>query len=55
MAIYLEPRDVIADLEDFSSVLIVSCPMCPQISLAMQKQKPLIEFFKYGFKLLRPT
>ncbi len=48
MAIHLEPRDVIADLEAFNSVLIVSCPMCPQISLAMQKQKPLIEFFKHG-------
>ncbi|MEM6353698.1 MAG: hypothetical protein AAF766_23350 [Cyanobacteria bacterium P01_D01_bin.14] len=50
MAIYLEPRDSIADLEGFNSVLIVSCPTCPQISLAMQKQKPLFEFFKGGFK-----
>ena len=29
MPIYLEPRDVAADLEGFKSVLIVSCPICP--------------------------
>lgn len=50
MAVYLEPSDVIADLENFKSVLIVSCPICPQISLAMQTQKPFIEFFKHGLK-----
>lgn len=50
MAIHLEPRDVIAELEGFKSVLIVSCPMCPQMSLAIQKEKPFIEFFKHGLK-----
>ena len=50
MPVHLEPRDVTADLEDFSSVLIVSCPVCPPMCLAMQKKKPFIEFFKHGLK-----
>lgn len=50
MAIHLEPRDAIADLEEFKSVLIVSCPMCPQMSLAIQTEKPFMEFFKHGLK-----
>jgi hypothetical protein len=50
MPIYLEPRDVTAKLEKFASVLIVSCPVCPAMSLAMQKKKPFIEFFKHGLK-----
>ena len=50
MPIYLEPQEVMADLENFNSVLIVSCPICPQMSLAMQKQKPFLEFFKHGLK-----
>jgi len=50
MPIRLEPRDVTADLETFNSVLIVSCPICPAASLAMEKNKPLIEFFKNGLK-----
>ncbi len=50
VAVYLEPRDIIDDLEDFNSVLIVTCPICPQMSLAMQQKKPFLEFFKHGFK-----
>ncbi len=50
MPILLEPRDVTEDLKGFKSVLIVSCPMCPPMSLAMQKKKPFIELFKHGIK-----
>ena len=50
MALYLEPLDLSEDLEKLKSVLIVSCPVCPAVSLAMQKQAPLIEFFKHGIK-----
>ena len=50
MPVYLEPMDVTSELETIGSVLIVSCMMCPPMSLAMQKKKPLIELFKYGFK-----
>ena len=50
MPVYLEPRDATADLEGFASILIVSCPVCPPMSLAMQKKKPFIELFKHGLK-----
>ena len=50
MPVYLEPQDVSADLENFKSVLIFSCPICPPMCLAMQKKSPFIEFFKRGFK-----
>jgi hypothetical protein len=50
MPIHLEPRDVTADLEGFSSVLIVSCPICPPVCVSMQKKRPFIEFFKHGLK-----
>lgn len=51
MPIYLEPRDVTSELEKFRSVLIVSCLMCPPISLAKQKKQPLIDVSKHGFKM----
>lgn len=50
MPVYLEPKNVSADLEKFSSVLIVSCPICPPMCLAMQKKLPFIELFKSGMK-----
>ncbi len=50
MPLHLEPLDVSADLENFSSVLIVSCPVCPPMCVAMQQKSPFIEFFKRGLK-----
>jgi hypothetical protein len=50
MPVHLEPLDVSADLENFRSVLIVSCPVCPPMCLAMQQNSPFIEFFKRGLK-----
>lgn len=50
MPIFLEPRDVIDDVKDFRSILIVSCPICPPMSLAMQKKRPFINLFKHGLK-----
>jgi hypothetical protein len=50
MPVHLEPQDVSVDLEKFKSVLIVSCPVCPPMCLAMQKNSPFIEFFKRGIK-----
>lgn len=50
MPIHLEPRDVSADLENFNSVLIVSCLVCAPMSVAMQQKSPFIEFFKRGLK-----
>jgi hypothetical protein len=46
----LEPIDVSADLEGATSVLIVSCPVCPPVSLAIQKDSPLMQVFKSGLK-----
>lgn len=50
MPLHLEPLDVTRDLADVSSVLIVACPVCPAVSLAIQKGSPLIEVFKRGLK-----
>lgn len=50
MPLHLEPLDVSGDLEGVGSVLIVSCPVCPPVSLAIQKGSPLLEVFKRGLK-----
>ena len=50
MPINLEPIDVSGDLDNVDSVLLVLCPVCPQFSLAMQKDSPWIELFRYGLK-----
>jgi len=50
MPINLAPKDVSADLAHTSSALIVYCPVCPQISLAMQTNSPWIELLKSGLK-----
>lgn len=50
MPLHLEPLDLFERLKDFSSVLIVSCPVCPPASLASDNGTPLIEFFKHGIK-----
>ena len=50
MPLHLEPLDVSGDLDDITSVLIVSCPVCPPVSLAIQRNSPFIELFKSGLK-----
>ena len=50
MPLHLKPQDVIKDLENSSSVLIVSCPVCPPVSLAIQNDSPFMEVFKSGLK-----
>ena len=50
MPLHLEPLDVSGDLGDVTSVLIVSCPVCPPVTLAVQKGSPLIEILKSGLK-----
>lgn len=50
MPLHLEPLDVSVELESYKSVLIVSCPVCPPVSLATDKGSPFIEFFKHGIK-----
>ena len=50
MPLHLEPTDVSSELKDCRSVLIVSCPVCPPVSLAARENSPFIEFFKSGIK-----
>lgn len=50
MPLHLEPLDLLERLQSYSSVLIVSCPVCPPASLASDNDTPLIEFFKHGIK-----
>ena len=48
MPLHLEPLDLYEKLQGYSSVLLVSCPICPPISLATDYGKPFMEFFKHG-------
>lgn len=50
MPLHLEPLNLYDKLQHYSSVLLVSCPVCPPISLATDKQMPFMEFFKHGIK-----
>ena len=50
MPLHLEPVELSTELENYKSVLIVSCPVCPPASVATEKNAPLIEFFKSGIK-----
>ena len=50
MPLHLKPLDMSSELEGYDSVLIVSCPICPPVSLATDKGSPLKEFFKSGLK-----
>ena len=50
MPLHLEPLDLYDKLHGYSSVLLVSCPVCPPVSLATDKKMPLMEFFKHGIK-----
>lgn len=50
MPLHLEPLDLLERLQSYSSVLIVSCPVCPPASLASHNDAPFIEFFKHGIK-----
>ena len=50
MPFHLEPLDIYDRLRDYKSVLLVSCPVCPPVSLATDNNQPLMEFFKHGIK-----
>lgn len=48
MPLHLRPLDVSKDLEGVRSVLIVSCPVCPSVSLAIETASPFIEVSRRG-------
>jgi len=46
MPIYLKDADVVAEVANFRSALIVVCRFCPAASLAVRNDKPFLEFFR---------
>ncbi|MDJ0926601.1 MAG: hypothetical protein QNJ73_03035 [Gammaproteobacteria bacterium] len=50
MPVYVEPRDLTAELAEFNSVLIVCGPVCPPMCLSMQQEPPFIDFVRSGLK-----
>lgn len=50
MPLHLKPLDIFDRLQSYSSLLIVSCPVCPPASLASDNDSPFIEFLKHGIK-----
>lgn len=46
MPFYLKDRDIIPDIGEAKSVLIVPCRFCPAASLAVRERKPYIELFR---------
>jgi hypothetical protein len=50
MPLHLESLDLSDRLENYKSVLLVSCPVCPPTSVASDNDSPLVEFFKHGIK-----
>jgi hypothetical protein len=50
MPLHLEPLDLSDALENCKSALIVSCPVCPPVSLATDRDSPFMEFLRHGIK-----
>ncbi len=50
MPFYLEEIDVVSDLADARSVLIVPCRFCPAASLAVKSKEPYIDFPRRGLE-----
>ena len=50
MPLHLEARDVFAELDGLESVLIVTCPICPPVSLATDNDAPLMKILRSGVK-----
>lgn len=46
MPIHLNELDVVFEVEELDSALIVACNMCAGASLAMKENKPFIQFFR---------
>ena len=50
MPFYLDVIDVIPEVVDFKSVLIVPCRFCPAASMAVRSNEPYIEFPRRALK-----
>lgn len=50
MPIHFEDRDVTAEVEGLSSALIVTCNMCPAITVAIREAKPFLNLLRSPWK-----
>ena len=50
MPFYLKEVDIVSDVAEFQSTLIVLCRFCPAASLALRKNQPYIELFRRFLK-----
>ena len=50
MPLHLEDMDIISEVEGLSSALIVPCNMCAAATVAIEEDKPFIQFFKNFLK-----
>jgi len=46
MPFYLKHKEVLSELKQFKSVLIIPCGFCSAASMAIEKNEPYFEFFK---------
>jgi len=50
MPIHFNDRDVVSEVAGLKSALIVSCNMCPAVTVAVRERKPFIQLFKSFLK-----
>lgn len=50
MPIHFNDLDVVSEVAELSSVLIVPCNMCPAITVAVREKKPFIQLFRSFLK-----
>jgi hypothetical protein len=50
MPIHLDDLDVLPEVSGLSSALIVPCNMCPAVTVAVNEDKPFIQFFRSFLK-----
>jgi hypothetical protein len=50
MPFYLDEKEVVREVADFNSVLIVPCRFCPAASMAVKNSEPYIEFPRRGLE-----
>jgi len=50
MPIHLDDLDVLPEVSGLSSALIVPCNMCPAVTVAVNENKPFIQFFRSFLK-----
>ena len=50
MPIHFDDLDVISEIAELSSVLIVPCNMCPAVTVAVREGKPFIQLFRSFLK-----